>query len=102
GINTKGKATRNDLYDPTRPLDLLRAYLAFEADCVRREENGEDYDVDASRGTLDGVGFETFSDFSYFAVRFEEIRDRLEYKWYDPTFDLVEERLAAMETVGLA
>lgn len=102
GINTKGKAARNDLDDFSAPNDLLRAYLDFERQVEDAESRGEVFDVAAFPPTkLPDVGFQTYSDYSYFAVAADSLEDRLEYKWYDPTFDVAEDQLEQMDTVRL-
>jgi type I restriction-modification system DNA methylase subunit len=99
GINPRGKATRNDLHDPGRPLDLLRAYLKAEArfDANPKARGGGVRE----RGKLADIGFESFSDLSFFTVPFTKIKGRLEFKFYDPTYKPVEHRLSSVDTVRL-
>lgn len=105
GVNAKGKRCPNDLIDPTRPLDLLRAYREFLRDVQANVENhggsfSED-DFDFKRGALSGIPDTEFSEFSYFSVPCSTISDRLEFKYYDPTYQAVERHLSAMDTVTL-
>jgi type I restriction-modification system DNA methylase subunit len=102
GINTKGKSARNDLDDLSAPNDLLRAYIDFERRVDRAHDRREQFDVDEfPPAKLSGVGFQPYSDFSYFVVPADSLQDRLEYKWYDPTFDAAERQIADMDTVRL-
>ena len=104
GINPKGKQTRNDLLDASRPNDLYRAYLEFDRLVVENEERNGQFDprdFAFPPAVLDGVGQEAFSDYSYFCVAAEDLEDRLEYKWYDPTYDALAERLNNLDTVEL-
>ena len=102
GINTKGKSARNDLDDLSAANDLLRAYLAFERQVDDSQDRGQEFDVGAfPPAKLPGTGFQAYSDFSYFAVAADSLQDRLEYKWYDPTFDVADRQLDEMDTVRL-
>ena len=105
GIDPKGRSCPNDLVDPSRPLDILRAFREFESSVGQnREANGGTFRPASfafEPGQLEGRSSEAFSAYSYFAVPFGEIDGRLEYKWYDPTFTELIDGVEEKPTVAL-
>ena len=105
GIDARGRFCPNDLVDVNRPQDILRAYRAFESALnENREAHGGSFDADSfafAAGALEGRLEEPFSAFSYFAVAFDELDNRLEYKWYDPTFTQLIADVEEKSTVAL-
>jgi len=106
GVNPKGKPCPNDLMDAARPRDLFRAYGDFvRAVADNRAHNRGEFrqeDFEFTPGALDTAANESFSAFSYFVVPFDRLEERLEYKWYDPTYLPIEQKIEGRQTVRFA
>lgn len=106
GINPKGKPCPNDLIDPRRSDDILRTYWRFRAAVqANTEANGGIFNPNTftfEPGTLENIGKQTFSQYSYFSMRFDQLGDRLDYKTYDPTYTPIEDELHKLNTVPLS
>jgi hypothetical protein len=66
----------------------------------RGEFRQEDFEF--TPGALDTAANESFSAFSYFVVPFDRLEERLEYKWYDPTYLPIEQKIEGRQTVRFA
>lgn len=101
GVTPKGKPCANELDDPSLPTDILRGYREFRA-AVERAVDGRgrfDSSAFAFRATKSVV--DPRQGYLYFAVAAIAIQNRLEFKWYDPTYRRVASSWKPRSSVAL-